>query len=59
VAPVRSGRRADQLQSLAEGEFMANLKGLASIPFAQTLDTILAVTPPALEQIILRWVLYE
>jgi hypothetical protein len=27
----RSGNRADQLQSLAEGEFMANLKGLASI----------------------------
>jgi hypothetical protein len=27
----RSGNRADQLQSLAGGEFMANLKGLASI----------------------------
>jgi hypothetical protein len=27
----RSGNRADQLQPLAEGEFMANLKGLASI----------------------------
>ena len=27
----RSGNRADQLESLAEGEFMANLKGLASI----------------------------
>jgi hypothetical protein len=26
-----SGNRADQLQSFAEGEFMANLKGLASI----------------------------
>jgi hypothetical protein len=26
-----SGTRVDQLQSLAEGEFMANLKGLASI----------------------------
>jgi len=26
-----SGNRADQLQSIAEGEFMANLKGLASI----------------------------
>jgi len=29
--PTSSGRGADQLQSLAEGEFMANLKGLASI----------------------------
>ena len=27
----RSGTRVHQLQSLAEGEFMANLKGLASI----------------------------
>ncbi len=27
----RSGNRADPLESLAEGEFMANLKGLASI----------------------------
>jgi len=28
---TRSGNRANQLESLAEGEFMANLKGLASI----------------------------
>jgi hypothetical protein len=31
VGTSRSGNRADPLQSLAEGEFMANLKGLASI----------------------------
>jgi hypothetical protein len=30
VAPAAQENRADQLQSLAEGKFMANLKGLAS-----------------------------
>lgn len=32
---------------------MANLRGLASMPFTRTLDTILAVLSPASEQFIL------
>lgn len=38
---------------------MANLKGLATMPFARTLDTILAVPSPASEQLTLRRVRYE